>query len=808
MKFIYDTGLSCRVFQNVRLSGSWDEHGKRSDTWTERPMKESVGPDGAIIFEAAVDLAAAEVGKQFFWSVVLDGPLGLDRQGIVTEQAEGSRNDLYRPFTLTDDSAAVQRYYLSNGLRLGAHPVTSTKPGTRGLRFGVWAPNAQAVEVVFGKGESGYIADDGTGIDPSRPVIALAKGSDGVWAAGPIDHPALVSFDEYVGKHYMYRITKEDGGVAYRTDLYSRAQAGSGDDNPRGRPYAGTPQGVDGVVSCSVIIDPDEVEIGTSAGQAAEQIACVSTTEFWRDECRHSVPVPNRVDEMVIYELHVGSLGFGEDRPGNFSDAIALLDYLVELGINAVELLPIAEANGTKTWGYGNSHHFAIQSSAGGRDQFRNFVRACHQRGIAVIVDVVYNHYVPDGERAEWHYDSDKEESNIYYWYEGQASDYPSPDGGYLDNLSTGYAPRFHEEMVRKLFIGSAAALVMDFHVDGFRVDQTTSIHAYNSLHANGDSVGGANVAGARFLRELSRTLRLIRPATLLICEDHSDWVLVTEHPDGRGLGFDARWYSNFYHNLIGDTGRGPESANLLQTAGQGGNGELGMDLFAQTLAASARKTIVYHESHDEAGNSRHSRRTLMVAIAAGPDVPPPEGDLRRIAEARCRFVAGMTLLSAGTPMFLMGEEIGAVKDFTFDGFMQNREDLHGQRAGEGRHLFRFYRELTRLRLRHHTFATPNISIILTHNADRLLVFYRWRGPEQYLVVATLSDHGWPDGKELESGAIPSGQWREIFTSDAKWYGGDGVSNTSELQAREGRLTVKLPPRGFVVLRHIPDSGS
>jgi 1,4-alpha-glucan branching enzyme len=419
-------------------------------------------------------------------------------------------------------------------------------------------------------------------------------------------------------------------------------------------------------------------------------------------------------------------------------------------------------------------------------------------------VDVVYNHYVPNGERAQWNYDSKLDENNIYYWYEGKPSDYENPDGGYLDNLSTGFAPRFHEEMVRKLFISSAAALVTDFHVDGFRVDQTTSIHAYNVIHADGRPAGAANQSGAQFLRELSRTLRLIRPSTLLTCEDHSDWVLVTEHPDGAGLGFDATWYSNFYHNLIGDTGRGPECANLLRTAGMGGNGELAMDQFAGILQASSRKTVVYHESHDEAGNSEHSARTLMVAIAANDDTPPPTGELRSIAEARVRFVAGMTLLSAGTPMFLMGEEVGAVKDFTYDGFLENREDLIGERNGAGRYLFRFYRDLIRLRQRHHTFATANIQTALVHNADRVLAFHRWKGPEHYLVVTTLSDFGWPEGYEVPAPTGANGNWREIFSSDAKIYGGAGVSNEGELEQVEGKLRVKMPARGFVVLRYLP----
>jgi 1,4-alpha-glucan branching enzyme len=800
VKFVYDTGVRRKLFRNVRLRGSWDAAGLHSDEWTECPMREATASDGAYIFEADVALAPSEAGKEFTWSVTLDGPLGSDRQGIVTERPGPGHDALHRTFVLEKEGASEQRYYLTHVRRFGARKVRYSDSHEYGFRFAVWAPNAQAVEVVFGDPRSGYIADDGTGIDPKMPVISLAKTTDGVWCAHPEHDPELRRFDELVGAPYMYRIRREDGSVAYRTDLHSRGQIGTGDENPNGAPYKGTPATLNGVVSCSLVIDTEVVQADLNSGNDRT----ISEDEFWRDEFNHATPFPYRVDDMVIYELHVGSLGFGEDRPGSLDDAIALLDYLVALGVNAVELLPIAEANGTNTWGYGNSHHFAIESSAGGRDKFRHFVRACHRRGIAVIVDVVYNHYVPNGERAQWNYDSTRHENNIYFWYEGKPSDYPSPDGGYLDNLSTGYAPRFHEEMVRKLFISSAVALVIDFHVDGFRVDQTTSIHAYNVIHADGRPAGAANVAGAKFLRELSRTLRLIKPTTLLTCEDHSDWVLVTEHPDGAGLGFDATWYSNYYHNLIGDTGRGPECANLLRTAGMGGNGALAMDRFAEVLAETGRKTVVYHESHDEAGNSEHSARTLMVALALDKGAPPPTGEQRRIAEARCRFVAGMTLLSAGTPMFLMGEEVGAFKDFLYDDFLKNREDLHGDRNGVGRYLFRFYADVIRLRQRHHSLATPNIEIVHVHNADRALAFHRWRGPEHYLVVATLSDVGFPEGYTVPAPADAAGTWREVFTSDAKIYDGSGISNEEELTVEDGQLTLKVPARGFVVLRHVP----
>ena len=764
-------------------------------------MQEAVGVDGANLFVADVTLQASEVGKEFSWRVLLDGPLGLDREGIVTERPGFGHRAQLRTFTLQDNgNADEQCYYLTHVRRLGARKLRSADGIECGFRFAVWAPNALAVELVFGDRACGYIADDGSGIDPNKPVIPLQKAEDGVWSVTPDAAPELRNCQELIGAPYMYRVKRDDGSVVYRTDLHSRGQIGTGDENPNGAPFKGTPATLDGVVSCSLVIDT-EVVCADAKGDSGQVI---SEEEFWRDEFNHGVPFPHRIQDMVIYELHVGSLGFGQDRPGNFDDAMALLDYLVALGVNAVELLPIAQANGTRTWGYGNSHHFAIESSAGGRDKFRHFVRACHQRGIAVIVDVVYNHYVPNGERAQWRYDSTNDEKNIYFWYEGKTSDYPTADGGYIDNMSTGYAPRFHEETVRKLFTSSAAALVIDFHVDGFRVDQTTSIHSYGVLHSDGRVASVANAEGAKFLRELSRTLRLIKPTILLTCEDHSDWVLVTEHPDGAGLGFDATWYSNYYHNLIGDTGRGSDCANLLRTAGMGGDGELAMDRFAGILAATGRKTVVYHESHDEAGNSEHSGRTLMVAIAAEKGAPPPEGELRAIAEARCRFVAGMTLLSAGTPMFLMGEEIGAVKDFTYNGFMENREDLHGGRAGIGKHLFRFYADLIRLRRRHHALSTPNIEVRHVHNADRVLAFQRWSGPEHYMIVSTLSDFGYPDGYTVSVPHDARGNWREIFTSDAAVYGGAGVSNVETVSAPEGELTVKVPARGFVVLRHMP----
>ena len=158
-----------------------------------------------------------------------------------------------------------------------------------------------------------------------------------------------------------------------------------------------------------------------------------------------------------------------------------------------------------------------------------------------MIQDVCYNHFDGNAARAEWQYDSEAPEQNIYYWYEGKASDYSSPEGGYVDNGSSGSAPRYWEEVVRHLFISSAAAYLEEFHIDGFRVDLTQAFHRDNALHADGRILSNANLFGQKLLREWSRTLRMIRPNVMLIAEDHTGWNAVTQAAGRRAVWASAR---------------------------------------------------------------------------------------------------------------------------------------------------------------------------------------------------------------------------------------------------------------------------
>lgn len=335
-------------------------------------------------------------------------------------------------------------------------------------------------------------------------------------------------------------------------------------------------------------------------------------------------------------------------------------------------------------------------------------------------------------------------------------------------------------------------------HVDGLRVDLTQAIHRDNVLHANGHSVGSANIFGQKLLREWSRTLHMIRPSTLLIAEDHSGWDAVTKLPAQGGLGFDATWEVGFYHSLIGDSEMAGDRALLLKRAGFGGNEPLPMDAFSGALFGSQYRRIVFHESHDEAGNAKGTARTMVVAVNHAPLV----SDTRRWAEARSRVCFGLSLFSAGTPMFFMGEEVGAQKRYTYDNFLAHREDILGERNSTGQALFRCYQDLITLSRRLRAVRTQNIDILHQSNANRVMAFKRWSAGEEVIVVASLNNAPYLAGYVLQKDrlAIPDALWKEVFNSDAAIYGGQNVGNAGAfIPSHGGQIDVIVPASGFLV---------
>jgi 1,4-alpha-glucan branching enzyme len=794
VQFRYLTGLKRAIFSNARLVGSWDAAGRLAASWSDRPMVSAIAEDGCPCFTATVSFDADEIGKNFRWGVRLDGPAGNDLWAIPTEVNDMNSAERYREFVLTSDAAdQKQDFYFTYARRFGARKYFAPGASSPGLRFSVWAPYAQKIDVVFGKANNGYIADDGDGIDPTRPVFSLQPTGGGIWQSEVIPH-----FAAYQGSPYMYRIQNAVGQTVFRTDLYSRNQLGRGGYDPKGQHFAGAPADLNGAKGCSLIKSLDSV-----TAQFDGTGARIPEADFWASEFTPGMTVPTRIEDMVIYELHVNALATGDARPGSLRHALDFLPHLVTLGVNAVELLPMCEFSGAYGWGYGDTHYFTIESAAGTRDQYKHFVRECHRNGIAVIQDVCYNHFDDDAERAEWAYDSPRPEENIYYWYEGRASDYPSSDGGYVDNGSTGFTPRFWEEPVRHLFVSSAAAFVEEFHVDGLRVDLTQAIHRDNVLHGDpSKQLGNVNLFGQKMLREWSRTISLIRPSAVLIAEDHTGWPAVTQTPDTGGLGFRSTWDAAFYHNLIGDSDMAGGRARLLKEAGQANDGGLDFEQFAAALYESRYDRVVYHESHDEAGNAGGTARTIVTAVNGAALIGPT----RDYAEARCRVVAGMSMLSAGTPMFFMAEEVGAQKPYDVLTFLDNREEIAELRRGSGANLFGYYRDLIRFTRSHAAARSTDIDIVHVLGANRLIAFVRSSGTEQLLVIACLRNQPFLDGYvvQTDSTRLPDGQWREVFNSDATTYGGAGIGNFgADVPAVNGRFQARIPANGLLVFQKL-----
>ncbi|MEV5052327.1 hypothetical protein [Arthrobacter sp. LAR12-1-1.1] len=216
-------------------------------------MQEIVADDGCPAFEATVNFDDTLAGQEIRWGVRLDGPAGANQWGIVTEDPDLA---VIRPECHTilpaAEGQATARYFLTLSRFLGAQKFY--QGGAEQLRFAVWAPNAQNVEVVFGAKDNGYIDDGGTGIDANRPVVPLKKIGAGIWASDP-----LLDFQSYVGLPYMYRVQNAQGATRIRTDIHSRWQIGRGDINPKDKPWDGSPDTLDGGVSCSVVIDQDVV---------------------------------------------------------------------------------------------------------------------------------------------------------------------------------------------------------------------------------------------------------------------------------------------------------------------------------------------------------------------------------------------------------------------------------------------------------------------------------------------------------------------------------------------------------------------
>jgi maltooligosyltrehalose trehalohydrolase len=349
---------------------------------------------------------------------------------------------------------------------------------------------------------------------------------------------------------------------------------------------------------------------------------------------------PTALHELVIYELHVGTF----TREGTFEAIAARFDYLKGIGVNAIELMPIADFAGDRNWGYDGVSIYAPSRAYGKPDDLRTLVNVAHQAGLTVILDVVYNHLGPDGNYMGVYSDHYFNASHHTPW--GAAFNLDGPDA----------AP------VRNHFAENPLYWVNEFHIDGFRLDATHAIPDDSPKH---------------LIQEIAERIQAL--GGLVICEDpRNERKLLLPREQG-GYGCDAVWADDFHHVVRVQMTKENEGymayfkgtmEELVKTMREGWlfTGELQKDGIPRgTTGADLEPEHFVHciSNHDQVGNRAYGERLNQL-----------------ISPAAYRAASALLLMEPYTPMFFMGQEWAASTPFLY--FTDHHDEL-GKGVTEGR---------------------------------------------------------------------------------------------------------------------------
>jgi maltooligosyltrehalose trehalohydrolase len=362
----------------------------------------------------------------------------------------------------------------------------------------------------------------------------------------------------------------------------------------------------------------------------------------WRDSGFRASPL----SAAVIYELHIGTF----TPEGTFESAIQKLDHLAQLGITHVELMPVAEFSGKHGWGYDGVDPFPPHQAYGGPEGLKKLVNACHSRGLAVLLDVVYNHLGPSGNYLAKYapYFNDR-----YHTPWGWALNFDGP----------------HSDEVRRFFCDNALMWLRDYHFDGLRLD---AVHAIFDMSAR------------PFLEQLGDEVRALsrqtgRPLVLIPESDLNDPRLLWP-PEHGGFSLDAQWSDDFHHALHAMlTG---ERAGYYQGFGK-----------MADLAKALHNAYVYDGQFSEARQRCHGRPPTgldghrFFGYAQTHDQVGNRAQGERLSQlvnlSRLKTAAALVLTSPFVPMLFQGEEWGASTPFQY--FTDHPEPDLAKAVREGR---------------------------------------------------------------------------------------------------------------------------
>ena len=497
----------------------------------------------------------------------------------------------------------------------------------------------------------------------------------------------------------------------------------------------------------------------------------VDTAAFvWSDTAWQNIPL----DDYLMYELHTGTFS----PEGTFAGIEERLDYLVELGINAIEIMPIAQFPGTRNWGYDGVCPYAVQNSYGGAAGLQKLVDACHQRGLAVVLDVVYNHVGPEG-----NYLSD---FGPYFTTKHQ-----TPWGNAL-NFDDEYS-----DSVRRYFIENVLMWLRDFHIDALRLDAVHAIRDTSEVH---------------ILREIKERVDELMTLTgkqhYLIVESDLNETRFIKPIAEEGYGMDAQWNDEFHHALRVTAG-GERNGYYADYNGIQHLAKAYKDAYVydgthlhprariagkSTAGHAGRQFVVFTQNHDQIGNRMLGERPSQLV---SPEMK--------------KLMAGAVISSPYLPMLFMGEEWGELNPFLYfvshsdlplieavrqgrkrefaafhgpfaapdpqDAETFERSKLNWSRVAQEPHqtIFRYYQTLLALRkqssLRH-----PNresVAVVVDEERMTLSLFRQHAGElagRQEETVVCLMNFS----KEIQLLALPTGErpWHKLLDSaDPQWHG-------------------------------------
>ncbi|HEU4888508.1 MAG TPA: alpha-amylase family glycosyl hydrolase, partial [Thermoanaerobaculia bacterium] len=482
-------------------------------------------------------------------------------------------------------------------------------------------------------------------------------------------------------------------------------------------------------------IDPYAREVTNSTGNGV-----IAETDFaWSD--MHFVCPDRR--ELVIYELHVGTFAGDEargDRRGTFDTVLRKLPYLQDLGVSAILLTASGEFPTDVSLGYNPAHIFAIESSYGGPNGFRALVDAANQRGIAVILDVVYNHFGPS-DLDLWNFDgwhADGGDGGIYFYNEDWKRETP-----------WGPRPDYGRAEVRRYIRDNAMRWIDSRGADGLRWDMTAFIRNWNGR--NNDPAGDI-ADGWSLMQEINAEIADVAPNAIRMAEDMQDNEWITKAAAAGGAGFNTQWSAKFVHTLrravIADE---DQHRNLREVA----------DAIEQQYAGDAFARTIYTESHDEVRNGR----------ARVPYEVDPQDAGGWLARKRSTLGAAMALTAPGIPMLFQGQE------FAEDGWFEAERMLDWRKLDRFPGIHAMYRDLIRLRRNwfDHTRGLRGDHVWCHHvnDGDKVLAYLRWGFAEPRDETVVLANFANRVYGAYRIGVPRAGLWRVRFNSDWQGYSAD-----------------------------------